>query len=196
MVNPFDSAAYPDVEPGQIVVGKFIAWNRSIPGMTSADYSVRYDFVCVTHSSSQSHTHSVDATYNANIDRWVVEMGGGVTENWHAGGDNYRWDLVVVRNSDSEEAVVDTGFMLFFDSTDDRRTYAEIMVQKIESILSGRADSDVNSYTIKSRSISKMSVSELIEWRDYFKAEVRRTGGSTGSTDKKPKSNAVRVRFV
>lgn len=77
----------------------------------------------------------------------------------------------------------------------DPRTHAEIMVAKIESILSGKADSDVSSYSIAGRSLSKMSFRELTDARDYYRKEVQREviaerirkGQGTGAT--------VQVRF-
>jgi hypothetical protein len=33
-------------------------------------------------------------------------------------------------------------------------------------------------YSIKNRSITKMSPKELVEWRDYYLVEIGRTGGS------------------
>ena len=77
----------------------------------------------------------------------------------------------------------------------DPRTHAEIMVDKIESILQGRADSDVANYSIKDRSLTKLSISELLQWRDYYRLEFRKEktaqliakGETTGVT--------VKVRF-
>ena len=40
--------------------------------------------------------------------------------------------------------------------------------------LEGKADSDVSSYSIGSRSLSKMTPEELTTWRDYYKAEYNR----------------------
>ncbi len=85
--------------------------------------------------------------------------------------------------------------MILHETTDDRRTHAEIMVAKIESVLQGRADHDIESYSIKNRSLTRMSVKELMHWRDYYRAEVDYTGGSdTGA--KRVKKNTVRVRFI
>ena len=45
---------------------------------------------------------------------------------------------------------------------------------QIESLLSGKADADVSNYSINNRSLTKMSVAELIQFRDYYKAEYLR----------------------
>ena len=88
----------------------------------------------------------------------------------------YHWQLEAVRTSDSERIVIDTGtFTAIVDldvNNTDPRTHAEIMVDKIEGLLEGRADSDVNDYSIAGRSLTKMKVSELLQWRDYYRTEV------------------------
>ena len=68
------------------------------------------------------------------------------------------------------------------------------MVAKIESILSGRADNDVESYTIKSRSITKMSVKELTNWREYYLVEAGREVDPF--TGKRKQANTVKVGFI
>lgn len=62
------------------------------------------------------------------------------------------------------------------------------MVDKIESLLEGRADGDVSSYSIQGRSLTKLSIDELIKWRNYYKKEFlqqekkerRKNGKGTG----------------
>ena len=46
------------------------------------------------------------------------------------------------------------------------------MIGKIESILEGKADSDVASYSIQGRSLTKLAIDELLQWRDYYRREV------------------------
>lgn len=194
MANLFDAANAPEGEPTIVTVGDFIQWKRS-------------DLV------SDYPPASFTATYIARI------TGGGANEIQFTGTDQtthylftvpsadsadfvpgyYHWQLEIVRNSDSERIVVDTGtFTAAVDldvNQSDPRTHAEIMVDKIESILQGRADSDVANYSIKDRSLTKLSISELLQWRDYYKIELRKEknaqliakGESTGAT--------VKVRF-
>ena len=70
-----------------------------------------------------------------------------------------------------------------------------ILLVKIESLLSGKADSDVSQYTIAGRQLTKMSMRDLLQARDYYRREVflqkqqiaKKRGKDTGST--------VKVRF-
>ena len=65
-----------------------------------------------------------------------------------------------------------------------------IVFPLIDSILSGRADGDVASYSINGRSLTKLSIDDLMTWRDRYQAlhnrEVRKeralNGKGTGST--------------
>mgnify|MGYP003649210617 FL=1 len=66
------------------------------------------------------------------------------------------------------------------------------MVEKIEAILEGRADADVSSYSINGRSLTKIPIPELMEFRRSYKTEYlrevrterRQKGIGTGSTVK------------
>ena len=128
---------------------------------------------------------------------WVFEISSTDSNAWgdFEGDGEFRWDLILTEGIN--EALLKTGFVRIFQSTSDRRSHAEVMVGKINSILEGRADSDVSSYSIKSRSLTRLSIDELIRWRDYYISEVKRTG-STGEDDgvKRGRPNCLRVRFV
>lgn len=185
MTNPFDTDNAPTVEPDVIIQGNHALWRRVLDYDDSA-YSLAYEFRPVAGGSV------VSAAGTQSTDYWVFEIAGAVTSTLPVGGQ--AWDLVLTRTSDSARVVIETGHLDVFATTGDRRTHAEIMVAKIESVLQGRADADVSSYTIKSRSISKMSPQELTQWRDYYLAEIDRTGGSSVTSG--AKRNTVRVRFV
>lgn len=184
MINPFDTDNLPTNEPLSIIKGQFVSWRREI------DYtgvSVKYVMKCVDHGA-----HDVTVTGVQDGKYWVFTLTAAETTAIQYIG-QFFWELTLVRDSDSEEAAVERGYLDVFDTTTDRRTHAEIMVAKIELVLSGRADADVESYSIGSRSITKMSVKELREWREYYLAEISRSGGSTLNGG--PKKNTVKVRF-
>lgn len=188
MSDPFDVTSAPVTEPESAVTGSYLAWRRLLDYDGSL-YTLSYDLI----PAAGGVTITITGTWDATDQEWQFTVSAATSALWVAG--SYRWDLKVTRIADSEVVIISTGSIEIFASTDDRRTHAEVMVKKIESILSGRADSDVESYSIKSRSITKMSVKELTEWRDYYLSEVRRTGGSTSGVDM-PKANTVRVRWV
>lgn len=184
--NPFETNDRPTDEPESIVAGSFVAWRRLLE-FDDALYSMRYDLIPLVAGPTLTIPGTQDGSY------WIFEISSAVSSGWAAG--KYRINLVLVRTSDSEEAELETGSITVFASTEDRRTHAEIMVTKIESVLNGRADHDIESYNIKTRSLTRMSVSELTKWRDYYLDEVARTGGSSDKNNDAP-SNTIRVRFI
>ena len=194
MANLFDAANAPEGEPTIVTVGDFIQWKRSDlvddypPNLYTATYIAR-----ITGGGSNEITLiGTDETTH-----YLFSVSSTVSADFVPG--YYHWQLEIVRNSDSERIVVDTGtFTANVDldvNQSDPRTHAEIMVDKIESILQGRADSDVANYSIKDRSLTKLSISELLQWRDYYRLELRKEktaqliakGETTGAT--------VKVRF-
>jgi len=194
MANLFDAANAPEGEPTIVTVGDFIQWKRSDlvddypPSLYTATYIAR-----ITGGGSNEITLiGTDETTH-----YLFSVSSTVSADFVPG--YYHWQLEIVRNSDSERIVVDTGtFTANVDldvNASDPRTHAEIMVDKIESILQGRADSDVANYSIKDRSLTKLSISELLQWRDYYRLELRKEktaqliakGEATGAT--------VKVRF-
>jgi hypothetical protein len=70
------------------------------------------------------------------------------------------------------------------------------MVAKIESILEGKADADVTSYSIAGRSITKMTFEELQAARDYYKAEVTKHKNKELAARGKATSSTIKVRFA
>lgn len=181
MTDFFDPVVAPIGDPVTIVKGRYIAW-RKLLDVDSASYSVKY----VLHPRAGGELRTVLGTQSGIY--WTFALTGALSALWVEG--DYSFDVVVVRTLDSEEAVIASGSAKVFASTSDRRSHAQVMVEKIESILQGRAASDVDSYSIGSRSISKMSITELTKWRDYYRSEVGDVSGGG------QKTNKVKVRFI
>lgn len=194
MANLFDAANAPEGEPTIVTVGDFIQWKRSdlVSDYPPASYTATYIARITGGGANEIQLTGTDQTTH-----YLFSVSSTVSAEFVPG--YYHWQLEIVRNSDSERIVVDTGtFTANVDldvNASDPRTHAEVMVDKIESILQGRADSDVANYSIKDRSLTKLSISELLQWRDYYKLELRKEknaqliakGESTGAT--------VKVRF-
>jgi hypothetical protein len=77
----------------------------------------------------------------------------------------------------------------------DPRIHAEIMVAKIETILEGKADADVSSYSIAGRSLTKMSFNELVEARDYYRREIIKHNNDELIKKGKKNGSTIKVRF-
>lgn len=170
MANLFDSANAPVGVPTEVVIGDFIQFKIT---QFSEDYdnslfTMRFVARIATGGSSEI---KVDAT--ASDDDYLFSVASATSAAFTIG--HYHYQLEIERDSDNERIVVDRGeidVITDFDDNVDPRFHAEIMLDKIESILEGKADSDVSSYSINGRSLSKFTPTELVDWRDYYKREV------------------------
>ena len=170
MANQFDPANSPTIEPERIVVGDFIQWRRTDLGTDYPNDAYTATYVARITGGGSSEIQIAGTAYNSD---YLFSASSSVSANFVAGF--YHYQLEMVRNSDSERIVIDNGTFTAVVDLDvngtDPRSHAEIMVDKIETVLQGRADADVLSYSINGRSLSKMPPNELVEWRDYYKRE-------------------------
>ena len=76
-------------------------------------------------------------------------------------------------------------------ATHDGRSFAEISLDKLDAVISGKASSDDLAYTLNGKSLSRYSWNELISTRKYFQGLVNQERRKTGGN----KSGKVLVRF-
>jgi hypothetical protein len=195
MANLFDPANAPEGEPLEVTVGDFIQWKRSDiatdypPATHSAEYVAR-----ITGGGS----NEIKLSGTEGADYYLFTVDSDTSAHFAAG--KYHWQLEITQTSSGNRIVVDTGdFQAIPDMDDnqaDPRIHAEIMVDKIQTILEGKADSDVANYSIGGRSISKMTFDELMNARDRFKAEVVQHNNRELVKRGKTNGATVKVRFV
>lgn len=194
LANAFDAATAPEGEPSEIVVGDYIQWKRSdlVSDYPTADYTATY--IARITGGGASEIQLTGTAYNGS---YLFTADSTTSADFVAG--YYHWQLEIVRNSDSNRIVVDRGaFTAIVDldvSNADPRTHAEIMLTKIEALLQGKADSDVANYSIQGRSLTKFSIAELLEWRDYYREEVEKQKRLEEIKLGRPVSSTIKVRF-
>lgn len=198
MANAFDTAAAPQGEPEEITAGDLITWRRDdlVSDYPTAAYSLSYSFQCEAHVGGSKHGFDVTASEDA--DGYYAQIAGATTLALsHYGG--FSWQAYITRTSDSARITIDSGRVVvdtdLASQDNDQRSHAEIMVTKIESILEGRADSDVSSYSIGNRSLTKLGISELTEWRNHYLAEVATERRKLAVKRGKATGQTVGVRF-
>lgn len=170
MANLFDSANAPTGVPTEVVVGDFIQFKIT---QFSDDYSNSLFTMRFVARISTGGATEVNVAATASGDDYLFSISSATSANYTVG--TYHYQLEIERNSDNERIVVDRGeidIVTDYDNQVDPRQHAEIMLGKIESILEGKADSDVSSYSIAGRSLTKLSPDELVQWRDYYRREV------------------------
>ena len=191
MANLFTSI--PEKEPVTIYKGETVVWTRK----DLTDYPVgSYAMSWSARLESNGGT-SFTATVTEVDDYYKFTLDNSATGGYTTG--DYFWVLKVTQSSDSEELIIDSGKITvkdnYFGSTGDTRSHAKIMLDKIESILEGRADADVSSYSIQGRSLSKISINELLQWRDYYKAEYQKEIAKFRRDNNEGSGRVIKVQF-
>lgn len=194
MTNLFDASSAREGEPREVVVGDFIQWKRSdlVADYPPASYTATY-----VARITGGGTSEIQLTGTNQTTHYLFTVPSATSEAFLPG--KYHWQLEIVQNSSGNRVVVDTGDFDAIPDMDvnqaDPRIHAEVMIDKIESILEGKADSDVGSYSIAGRSLTKMSFAELQDARDRYKAELVRHENRELVKRGKANGSTIKVRF-
>lgn len=194
MANLFDAGNAPEGEPAAITVGDFVRWKRSkvTEDYPTATHTMEYVARLNSATSSEFKVASTAAT-----DAFVFTITSAESAGFVAG--QYNWQLEVTETSSGNRIVLERGeFDISVDldaDSADARTHAEIMLAKIETILEGKADSDVSNYSVAGRSLTKMTFEELMAARDSYKKEVVAYRQKERIKRGKPSGTTVKVRF-
>lgn len=194
MANLFDTDNAPTIEPDQIVVGDRSTWRKKILGVDypSTAYSVKY----VSRISSGGGSHEFQVTGTADGNDYLFTITSTASASFDLG--HHHWQLEVTRTSDDERIVIQTGswdIITDLDNNVDPRSHSEIMLDKIETVLEGRADADVLSYSINGRSLSKIPPDELVQWRDYYRRETTLEHKEDHVRNGRAHGGTIKVRF-
>jgi len=190
MANRFDIDQAPDGQaPETIIIGDYLLWKRTdlVSDYPLATHSMEY----VARITGGGSTEIKVAAQELN-GTYVFEVDSATSAGYTAGF--YHWQLEVTETASSNRVVIERGTFTAVEDLDtngaDPRSHAEIMITKIESILQGKADADVSSYSINGRSLTKMSFQDLIDARDFYRKEYAKerqkeralAGENTGAT--------------
>lgn len=195
MVNLFDQNNALTSEPTSVVIGTLVQWKRADLSEVYAPAS--YDLIYnIRLKNGAGVDKSVTATTAAD-GSFLTSLTSNLTTTMVAG--DYVWQVFISRKSDSAKVAVGTGELQLLSNLDqngaDNRSHAQIMVAKIQSLLEGRADKDVSSYSIQGRSLAKMSITDLMMWRDYYRKEVAKEKQDALIAAGKASNATVKVRF-
>jgi len=195
MANRFDIDQAPDgQQPETIVIGDYLLWKRTdlVQDYPLADYSMEYVARITGGGSTEI---KVAATETGGT--YVFEVDSATSATYVAGF--YHWQLEATQTATGNRVVLERGtFTAVVDldvNNTDPRTHAEIMITKIESILQGKADADVASYSINGRSLTKMSFEDLINARDFYRKEYAKERAKERADAGETTGQTVLVRF-
>jgi len=180
-------------EPAEIVVGDYLQWKRSD---LVSDYPTNLYTLNYVGRIAQGG-NEINITATGETDYYLVQVSSTVTAEYTPG--DYHWQAEIVRNSDSARHVISRGHSIVIPDLDvnnaDPRSHAEVMLSKIESLLSGKADSDVSNYSIQGRSLTKMSLAELMEAREAYDGLVKAEKAKLDAKYHRQTGATIMVRF-
>lgn len=179
--------------PETIRAGDTVKVKRSDIGTDypNSTYTAKFEARCFDHK-----VDTITITATADNSDYLFTFTSTATANYHVG----EWAFIVTVTDGTNRVTVDEGTFKVLqniptDNSTDTRSHARIVLDKIETLLEGKADADVQNYSINNRSLTKMSVDELLKWRDYYKAEVLREKRIERAKSGQGSGNRVLVSF-
>jgi hypothetical protein len=158
-----------------------------------ADYALEYRFT--EDSTGNANAFTIAATEADST--YLVEIASAVTANLVAG--DYQWAAFIIRSSDSQRVVVDQGRTEILpnlqNTTADLRSHAKICLDNIQAVLENRASQDQMSYSIAGRSLSRMSIDDLMTFRNRYRAEYLKEIKLARIKNKQDTGNTIKARF-
>tara|TARA_R100000781_G_scaffold5298_2_gene5971 strand:+ start:1093 stop:1680 length:588 start_codon:yes stop_codon:yes gene_type:complete len=195
MSNIFDRVNYPTQEPDTLVVGDRWVWRRDdlVSDYPLDEYALEYRFT--EDSTGNTNAFTIAATEAEST--YLVEIASAVTASLTAG--DYQWAAFIIRSSDNQRVVIDQGRTEILpnlqNTTADLRSHAKKVLDAIEAVLENRASQDQMSYSIAGRSLSRMSIDDLMTFRNRYRAEYLREIKLARIKNKQDSGNTIKVRF-
>ena len=196
MSNAFDRTNYPTQEPDTIVVGDRLLWRRDDLANTysPSSFALTYEF---HEDSGGGGSHKFAITATEADDTYYVEVASATTASY-ADGD-FIWNAFITRSSDAQRIRVDTGRTTVVknlaNTNADLRSHAKKVLDAIQAVLENRASVDQSSFSIAGRSLSRMSVDELLTFRDRYKVEYLQEIKEARIKNKQRSGNTIEVKF-
>ena len=194
MANLFDATNAPEGEPTEVVVGDFLQWKRSdlVADYPTDEYTATYVARITGGGSSEIQLEMTGYdTY------YLATVSSSTSQDFTVG--EYHWQLEIVQDSSGNRIVVDLGDFKAIADLDtnqaDPRTHSEITLDKIESLIEGKADNDALEYEVANRKLKKYDFKQLIELRDYYKKEVAKEKAERDIKQGRKSAATIKVRF-
>lgn len=152
-------------EPTSIRAGDTWSWTRSESAYAADTWTLTYHL--------RNTKAAINITATADGLQFSVSVPASTTSAYKPG----RYDWIARVTDGTTTVTVGTGAIdvlpnLGASGAFDGRTHARRVLDAIEAVIERRATHDQMSYAIGNRSLSRMSVAELLQFRDSYKAMV------------------------
>ncbi len=189
------AATVPEIEPYEVYAGDTFRWDKDLKDYTPADgWALSYSF-----RSNTGTGFNITASANSGNSGWEITVAASTTTSYTTG--EYNWQAYVTKGS--ERYVVDNGVTIInrnlnalgTSATTDLRTHAKLMISKIQSVLEGRMDADIENYSIGGRSINKIPVSELVSILHTYEEKLDKEERKRRLANKHGSGRLIKARF-
>ena len=170
-VNGFDEPL--NSEPSAIRVGDFISWWCAELADSYPPDQYTLSYVGTLEGETPEKIEIAAAAHDGSF---LVSVAGSDSSGWTPGA--YQWAAFITRSSDGERRTVRSGRLevlpdLSAGELPDLRSHARRMLEQLEALIEGRAKSNVASYEILGRKLTKLSPKELSDWHSHYRKLVK-----------------------
>jgi hypothetical protein len=160
-------SAIPTKEPEVITAGDTVKWTRQYGDYpASAGWQLSY-YLRVPNQAPKVIAFATEIT--ASGDSFAVVIPASTSANFTQG--NYKWAAFVTKGEERFE--VGTGVMLIkpnlaTNTPTDDRSHVQKVYEALCAVIENRATADDQSYTIGGRSLTRMTVRELLDFKKEY----------------------------
>lgn len=177
-------------EPTEFTAGDTVKWKVAFADFPANDgWTLKYTF-------RGPEIHDVTAT--ADGADHSVTLSAAVSADFTAG--DYWWDAYASKAA--ERYKVRTGQLKVLANLEavtgvyDGRSIVKRTLDALEAMIEGKASRDQMSYSIEGRSLSRMSVQDVLQWRGVYRGLYRQELDAERRRLGKPGLNLVRAKFT
>lgn len=174
--------------PSKLTAGDSAEWTISLPDYPAPAWTLTYYLV------KDGKQIVITGTQYGSTEEHHISVDAATTAAWQPG--TYSYQAKASNGTDRKDAgsgtvVIEPDFAQQGSGYDDR-SFAKKSLDAIEAVIERRASQSQQEYQIAGRALKFMTMEELLNARDRFRAEVR-----AGERRKagKPAFGAVKVRF-
>jgi len=179
----------PTTEPSQVTAGDTVQWTKTVSDYPASDgWILTYALL--------SEKNKINITGSASGQDHAISVSASTSEDWIPG--TYQWQSYVTNGSERHNVGSGTLKVLAnfaAKSASDQRSWAKRTLDNIEAVIEQRATMDQMEYTIEGRSLKRMSISDLLTFRDRFKALYQQELDAQNLGTGRPGKNRIFVRF-
>jgi hypothetical protein len=193
--NLFDSENYPGRVPQTLTVGDIWNWKREdiVSDYPPASYTLTYSFRLLSSAATEIALSGSVITESATA--YTISVPDSTTVGYTKG--DYTWQEYISNATD--RIVLNTGFVtlepnLDADTSDPRSFWAKVL-DAIEATIENRASIDQSSMSIAGRSLSRMTIDELLTLRDRARFETNKEINKARIAKGLGNSSTIKARF-